>query len=88
MSTCCRVEVGQPHGPYALLRAADIARDDDRGVRGAVLQQQLTGLADLPGTAARARVVQGEHQVGRGRRAQPPAMTSHGLSRSESEMTA
>ena len=45
--------------------------DDDRRVRGPVLQQHLLGLLDLVPPGARGRVVDRQHQVGRPDGAQP-----------------
>src|SRR5829696_5397807 len=43
----CRVEVGEGGGRQALARTADVATDDDRGCRMAVLQQDPSCRADL-----------------------------------------
>ena len=68
---------------------ADVAADDDRGVAGPVLQQDLLGLLDLmrSGTAR-----PGCRSPAPGRRRRPRAaassITDHGLSRSDRESTA
>ena len=43
MSIDVGVELGQRGDGQRLLRAADVAADDDDGVGGAVLEQQLLG---------------------------------------------
>lgn len=83
-----RVQVGQVDGADGFLGAADVAGEDDRGVGGAVFQEEFAGLADLPGAAAGAGVVEGEGQVGGGRRVEAFGDDFPGLEAVGEEMTA
>ena len=90
MSTLLGIQLGEGGDRDRSLGAADVAPDDHRRVRGAVLQQQRRG-PRRPATAGafERRVVDRDHQVGRGAAAASrAATTSHGLSRSDSEITA
>ena len=66
-----RVELGQGGDRQRLLGPADVASDDDDGVGGAALEQDLLGVGDLGGARPGRRVVDREHEVGLGDGAQP-----------------
>ncbi|MCO5578378.1 hypothetical protein L7F22_032219 [Adiantum nelumboides] len=66
-----RVQLAQRGDDDPLPGAADVAPEHDRGLRRTVLEQHVTGRADLPRPGPRAWVVDRDRQVRRGHGTQP-----------------